>query len=50
MTMAILTVPHKGAWRDLALSYKLAANNTNAGYLLKTIYYKNLACVRSPRL
>ncbi|KAH8154160.1 uncharacterized protein LAJ45_01928 [Morchella importuna] len=33
----------KGAWRDLALQYKLAANNTNAGYLLKTIYYKNLA-------
>lgn len=33
----------KGVWRDLAQSYKLAANNTNAGYLLKTIYYKNLA-------
>ncbi|CUS13026.1 unnamed protein product [Tuber aestivum] len=33
----------QGAWRDLALGYKLAANNTNAGYLLKTIYYKNLA-------
>ncbi|KAL7275639.1 hypothetical protein RUND412_001399 [Rhizina undulata] len=32
-----------GAWRDLALGYKLVANNTNAGYLLKTIYYKNLA-------
>lgn len=32
-----------GVWRDLAQSYKLAANNTNAGYLLKTIYYKNLA-------
>ncbi|RPA96652.1 ARID-like protein [Choiromyces venosus 120613-1] len=37
----------KGAWRDLALGYKLAANNTNAGYLLKTIYYKNLAYVKS---
>ncbi|RPA81232.1 hypothetical protein BJ508DRAFT_414890 [Ascobolus immersus RN42] len=33
----------KGAWRNLATSYKLTGNTTNAGFLLKTIYYKNLA-------
>ena len=39
----VFLVISAGVWRDLAQSYKLAANNTNAGYLLKTIYYKNLA-------
>jgi hypothetical protein len=36
---------NSGAWRDIANSYKPPINNSNAGYLLKTIYYKNLALV-----
>ena len=32
-----------GAWRDIANTYKPPINNSNAGYLLKTIYYKYLA-------
>ena len=39
----LLTEFCSGAWRNMAQSYKPIVNNTNAGFLLKTIYYKMLA-------
>ncbi len=37
----------KGSWKAIAFAYKLNANSTNAGFLLKQIYYRNLVYVES---